>query len=664
MSGRGRGINNAPAWMTNRGMDGEPKRLRSSSVDRDSFGRIRGYGSPPRGLPPRRDGRSSRDEPRRDEPRRDEPRRDEPRRDEPRRDDRLREDFRHDRRGPPPPDHRRTMMTTTTMRGSASGSGIGPQSHQYPHKPSNSDRGRDYRHNDQRFDHRTPPPPSRRPPARNSSAFSSLDEELAWVEQRRRNRLVRASLFDVPPTPEQVIQDAQAATMTNFAATDFSGSQTSMPQQTRHARRLYVGNLPTGMSEDELHSLFREAIQHAALDTLTEDPILSVYINQERRFCFLEFKTVEMTTACMALDGIDLAQKGKVKIKRPNDYNPAMAPEVHPTALPKLDVSRLGIICGTVPDGSNKIFVGGLHYHLLESQILELLGAFGKVKAFHLVKSDPDSETSKGYCFVEYLDENLTQVAVAGLNGFDLGGGKVLTARIANAKDNEMTPMPAIVAGTKGLPLGVYNVEELVDAAMGLRPMPTAPSLMGMPAIPLTPSTSILPILIPTMAAAAAVLPPIVPPTMSAMDIANLLEAATGTGAPKTRILVLLNMVTDEDLQTAQNHKELSDEVNEECARYGTLLSMKIPRPTVRCIMNCPSNDIVGPRNTQHPHKYMPSTSIYRMDTIHLPPERSSWNMRRCTMPTVLSENFQGVNSDQTWFKQTSFRKKTTGQTG
>ena len=583
MSGRGRGINNAPAWMTNRGMDGEPKRHRSPSVDRDSFGRNRGYGSPPRGLPPRRDNRSSRDEPRRS--------------------DRSREDFRHDRRGPPPSDHRRPMMatstTTTTMRGSTNGSGSGPPSHQYPHKPSNSERGRDYRHNDQRFDHRTPPPPpSRRPPLRNSTMFSSVEDERAWVEQRRRNRLVRASLFDIPPTPEQVIQDAQAATMTNFAATDFSGSQTSMPQQTRHARRLYVGNLPTGLSEEELHSLFREAIQHAAIETLTEDPILSVYINQERRFCFLEFKTVEMTTACMALDGIDLAQKGKVKIKRPNDYNPAMAPEVHPTALPKLDVSRLGIICGTVPDGSNKIFVGGLHYHLLESQILELLGAFGKVKAFHLVKSDPDSETSKGYCFVEYLDENLTHVAVAGLNGFDLGGGKVLTARIANAKDNEMTPVPAFVAGSKGLPLGVYNVEELVDAAMGLRPMPTAPSLMGMPAIPLTPSTPILPIHMPTMAAAAAILPPIASPTMTAMDIANLLEAATGNGAHKTRILVLLNMVADEDLQTAQSHKELSDEVNEECAKYGTLLSMKIPRPTVRPLMDCPLKDIVESRNT------------------------------------------------------------------
>jgi splicing factor U2AF 65 kDa subunit len=523
--------------MANRGTEGGggPKRPRSSSPDRDAFGRSRDLPPPRRRDDHRRDGNSYRQDHRggggRGPP--------------------DQQHHHHYRGGggrdnyppPPPPEH--------TYRGSGGGGG-----------------GRDHNHRNDR-----PPPPPPRARTRGTT-FSSLEEERAWLAQRRRNRLSRPSLFDVPPTPEQAIQDAQAATLTNFAATDFSGAQVSMPQQTRHARRLYVGNLPPGMGEDELHRLFREAIDEAAGAPLPEDPILSVYINQERRFCFLEFKTVEMTTACMALDGIDLALKGKVKIKRPNDYNPAMAPEVHPSALPKLDVSRLGIISGTVPDGPNKIFVGGLHYHLLESQILELLGAFGKVKAFHLVKSDPDSETSKGYCFVEYLDSSLTHVAVTGLNGFDLGGGKVLTARIANAKDNEMVPAPQ-VSGTN-LPLGVYNVEELVDAAMGLRPMPTAPSLMGMAAIPLTPSTPSLPIV---------TLPPMPAPViMSALEISNLLEAATSSS--KTRVLVLLNMVTDEDLATDQNHRDLSDEVHDECSKYGTLLSMKIPLPRVR-ILTC-----------------------------------------------------------------------------
>ena len=91
------------------------------------------------------------------------------------------------------------------------------------------------------------------------------------------------------------------------------------------------------------------------------DPVLSVYINHERRFCFLEFREVGMATACMALDGININGKGKVKVKRPNDYNPTMAPTVHPSSVPVLDVSRLGIISSNVQDGPNKVFIGGKH---------------------------------------------------------------------------------------------------------------------------------------------------------------------------------------------------------------------------------------------------------------------------------------------------------------
>lgn len=46
----------------------------------------------------------------------------------------------------------------------------------------------------------------------------------------------------------------------------------------------------------------------------------------------------------------------------------------------------------------------------------------------------------------------------------------------------------------------------------------------------------------------------------------------------ETRILVLLNMVMDEDLQTAEDHQALVDEVRGECAKYGRLVSVVIPR--------------------------------------------------------------------------------------
>lgn len=178
--------------------------------------------------------------------------------------------------------------------------------------------------------------------------------------------MARKTKFDQPPTPQQLATDAAVMALSNPAATDFAGipadrNFAAVPQQTRHARRLYIGHLPPNVTEQELHVFFRSAIELALVEKPLdgEDPILSVYINHERRFCFLEFKTVEMATACLELDGIDIHGKGKVKVKRPNDYNPSMAPKIHPSAIPVLDVSRLGIISGTVQDGPNKIFIGG-----------------------------------------------------------------------------------------------------------------------------------------------------------------------------------------------------------------------------------------------------------------------------------------------------------------
>lgn len=254
---------------------------------------------------------------------------------------------------------------------------------------------------------------------------------------------------------------------------------------------------------------------------------------------------------------------------------------------------------------------------MTEDQVLELLQAFGKVKAFHLVKNEPDSLTSKGYCFVEYADPNVTPVAVMGLNGMDLGGGKVLTARVAGERAGGSTvamggAMPPTAASTAGANLtqmpgdaagapkpgavivGGYDIEALVDAAMGLRPMPAAPVHLDQFGMPITRAAT-MPVaqpVVPQMAVAPAVGAPGLgpsglPPGSSALDIANAaLDAAFGSGggAPpaspsqKTRILVLLNMVTDEDLQTDEEYNGLKEEVEEEVAKFGKLLSIQIPR--------------------------------------------------------------------------------------
>jgi len=320
---------------------------------------------------------------------------------------------------------------------------------------------------------------------------------------------------------------------------------------------------------------------------------------------------MEITTACLDLDGINVMGHGKVTIKRPNDYNAALAPPMNPSTLPILDTAKLGIVRSTVPDGPNKIFIGGLPYHLTEPQVLELLGAFGAVKAFHLVKSDPTALTSKGYCFVEYADPNLTQVACMGLNGMDMGGGKQLSCRMAiqgHSTDNSgmgAVAQQQIGGGAFAAPVAAppaaasmvdgVDVDALLNAALGGGGGGAAPP--AMPAA-MNPMMQMNPM---------AMMQQQQPPQAAAVDpmtVANMLDAALGgasanvgvpvggslplmsnpaTAAPPqaTRVLVLLNMVTDEDIANDEEYSMLEEEVREEVSKYGKLLSMKIPRPQV-----------------------------------------------------------------------------------
>ena len=51
---------------------------------------------------------------------------------------------------------------------------------------------------------------------------------------------------------------------------------------------------------------------------------------------------------------------------------------------------------GGMADAQDRVFVGGLPYYLSDEQCKELLGSFGPIKSFDLVK-DRETGQSKGY---------------------------------------------------------------------------------------------------------------------------------------------------------------------------------------------------------------------------------------------------------------------------
>ena len=122
-------------------------------------------------------------------------------------------------------------------------------------------------------------------------------------------------------------------------------------------------------------------------------------MNHDKHFAFIEFSDVGVTAACCTLDGATMPGRGTLKIRRPNDYEEWRIDKS--LKVPTIRKDDMEIIQNHVADGPNKVFVGGLPHHLNDEQVKELLGAFGQIKAFHLIK-DTGSSQSKGYCFVEF----------------------------------------------------------------------------------------------------------------------------------------------------------------------------------------------------------------------------------------------------------------------
>jgi hypothetical protein len=276
------------------------------------------------------------------------------------------------------------------------------------------------------------PHPARRKAPSNDITLQTCDEKSDWINDRYRKRVARASNFDQKPVPKQLgarVPSLEPAAIA-AAAADGAAFYTDTPaQQTRVARGLVVGNLPPRITQHQIRQAFEKAIQLCGID-LTEDPTRRVRFSHDLHSCFLEFKTPEMCSACMMLDGlVVMPGQPSVIVKRPTRYDSALAPPE--TNKIVLDVSKLEIINRTVLQGPHKIFIGGWHHCSTESQVLKLLQTFGKVKAFHLVKNTRETALNRGICFVEYVDPARTPLAIAGLNGRKIGKGKPLTAKLA-----------------------------------------------------------------------------------------------------------------------------------------------------------------------------------------------------------------------------------------
>jgi len=83
--------------------------------------------------------------------------------------------------------------------------------------------------------------------------------------------------------------------------------------------------------------------------------------------------------------------------------------------------------------------------------VKELLTSFGQLRGFNLVK-DSATGLSKGYAFCEYADTTITDQAIAGLNGMQLGDKKLIVQRASvGAKATTAMPLAPVQIQVPGI---------------------------------------------------------------------------------------------------------------------------------------------------------------------------------------------------------------------
>lgn len=295
--------------------------------------------------------------------------------------------------------------------------------------------------------------------------------------ERERKRHRRSSQWDVRKLPwEQSERDPNVTRSAySVGGLDFSAlsqymipvapsSQPNTQQATKHARRLYVGNLPSDVTESEVAEFFNSALYLTKGVDVPGDPVQSVYLNLDKRFAFIELNSAAEAAAAIQMDGV-LFRGMSLRMRRPNDYNPNIHAPIYPPI--GFDPSALGIVSTQVPDGPDKVFIGGLPYHLTEDQIKEILSSYGPLNAFNLVK-DPNTGLSKGYAFFQYKDPTVVEAAIKGLNGMTMGDKTLTIRRASQVSSGSVEPgqsfSPTVHYPTRILELrNMVEPEELVD---------------------------------------------------------------------------------------------------------------------------------------------------------------------------------------------------------
>jgi len=142
------------------------------------------------------------------------------------------------------------------------------------------------------------------------------------------------------------------------------------------------------------------------------------------------------------------------------------------------------------------------------------------LRSFQLIKDPENPNKHKGFGFIEYVDEKVTDKAVKALNGLEFGDKKLKVQRATFGPKTGNTGKPKTTGGQQAAPIGFLN-NVPIDKRIPI------------PGFAMTPS----------------------------------------------KVVQFLNMLTPEDLIDDEEYESIREDILNVCNQFGEVIDIKIPRP-------------------------------------------------------------------------------------
>jgi len=311
---------------------------------------------------------------------------------------------------------------------------------------------------------------------RKRSRSSSRDRNRRRSRSPDRRSRKRSRSRSVPRNKEVVHRSADGVTTISLRS-DRERKEENLTQEERDARTVFIMQLARNVTIQDIQDFFNKVGQVRDVRLISDRNS-----RRSKGIGYVEFSDPSSVTLAIKLSGQRL-------LGVPIMVSPTMAEKNRFAAQQAALVKQ---------EGPMKLYVGSLHYNVTESMLQAIFEPFGVIDSVQL-QYDPETNTSKGYGFVNFHDADAAKRAMEQMDGFELAGRPMKVNTVSERTndamsllDEERTEKGGIEMNSQSRASLMQKLAQTHSSGMQVPIAPAVPAMLQSPLLPMAGSTCLV----------------------------------------------------------------------------------------------------------------------------------------------------------------------------